>query len=97
MYSVPWWSFCPAPAALAAASLLAVLLMRVVNVSRHKDKLALVGGGLLLLVVMVGFQFWLQNSLGSGDPDLVMEQLLSRADGIIKAAGRIFPPSVWAA
>jgi ABC-2 type transport system permease protein len=81
---------------LAAASLLAVLLMRVVNVSRHKDKLALVGG-LLLLVVMVGFQFWLQNSLGSGNPDLVMEQLLSRADGIIKAAGRIFPPSVWAA
>ena len=50
-----------------------------------------------LVIVLVGFQFWLQSSLGGDDPELVMEQLLGRADGIIKAAGRVFPPSVWAA
>lgn len=49
------------------------------------------------MIVLVGFQFWLQSSLGGDDPELVMEQLLGRADGIIKAAGRVFPPSVWAA
>lgn len=81
---------------LSIASVLAVLLMRAVNLSRHKDKLTLVGG-LLLVVVMVGFQVWLQSSLGSGDPEVVMEQLLSRADGLIRAVGRVFPPSVWAA
>lgn len=81
---------------LSIASVLAVLLMRAVNLSRHKDKLTLVGG-LLLVVVMVGFQVWLQSSLGSGDPEVVMEQLLSRADGLIRAVGRVFPPSVWVA
>jgi len=81
---------------LTLASILTLLFMRVVNVSRHRDKLSLVGG-LLLLVLVVGFQFWLQSSLGVDDPELLMEQLLSRADGIIKMAGRVFPPSVWAA
>lgn len=81
---------------LVLASILAVLLMRLVNISRRKDRLALVGG-FLLVIVLVGFQFWLQSSLGGDDPELVMEQLLGRADGIIKAAGRVFPPSVWAA
>ncbi|NMB02207.1 MAG: hypothetical protein GX971_11945 [Firmicutes bacterium] len=81
---------------LVIASLLTVLLMRFVNISRHKDKLTLFGG-IALLVVVFGFQFWLQNSLGSGDPEVIMQQLLSQADGIIKAMGRIFPPSLWAA
>ncbi len=81
---------------LVLASLLAVLLMRAVNLSRHRDKLTLIGG-LVLLVVTIGFQFWLQNSLGAQDPEVIMEQLLSRADGLVRAAGRVFPPSVWAA
>lgn len=81
---------------LAVASLLAVLLMRVVNISRYRDKLTLFGG-ILLLVVVLGFQYWLQNSLGTDDPNLLMEQLLSQADGLIKAVSRTFPPSLWAA
>lgn len=81
---------------LILSSILAVLLMRVVNFSRHRDKLTLFGG-LALIIVTVGFQIWLQNSVGAGDPDQFMEQLLSQADGLIKAAGKVFPPSVWAA
>ena len=53
---------------LVLASILAVLLMRLVNISRHKDRLALVGG-FLLVIVLVGFQFWLQSSLGGDDPE----------------------------
>ncbi|MGI6625911.1 MAG: putative ABC transporter permease subunit [Limnochordia bacterium] len=81
---------------LVLASLLAVVLMRVVNLSRHKDKLTLFGGIALLLVIF-GFQYWLQNSLGSDDPNVLMEQLLRQADGLIMAVGRAFPPSLWAA
>lgn len=81
---------------LVIASLLVVLLMRFVNLSRHKDKLTLFGG-IALLVLVFAFQFWLQSSLGAGDPDLFIEQLFSQADGLIKAVGRVFPPSMWAA
>ena len=66
------------------------------NLSRHKDKLTLFGGIALLLVIF-GFQYWLQNSLGSDDPNVLMEQLLRQADGLIMAVGRAFPPSLWAA
>src|SRR5690606_33814516 len=55
---------------LILASILTLLFMRVVNVSRHRDKLSLVGG-LLLLVLVVGFQFWWQSSLGVDDPELL--------------------------
>ena len=81
---------------LVIASLLVVVLMRIVNLSRHKDKLTLIGG-IALLIVVFGFQFWLQNNLGSDDPNVVMEQLLSQADGLIMAVGRVFPPGLWAA
>lgn len=81
---------------LTVASVLTLVFMRFVNISRHRDKLTLIGG-LLLLAATMGFQFWLQSTLGAGDPEVLMEQLLSQADGLIKAAGRVFPPSVWAA
>lgn len=81
---------------LVLASLGTVLLMRFVNLSRHKDKLTLIGG-ILLLIAVFGFQFWLQSSLGSGDPDVVLDRLLNSADGLILAVGRAFPPSIWAA
>lgn len=81
---------------LVVASLLAVVLMRFVNLSRHKDKLTLYGG-MAILILVLGFQFWLQQSIGSGDPDLLLQKLLSQADGIIRAMGRVFPPSLWAA
>jgi ABC-2 type transport system permease protein len=81
---------------LVIASILAVLLMRFVNLSRYKDKLTLIGG-ILLLVVVLGSTYWMQESFGTDDPTALMEQLLSQADGLIVAVGRVFPPSVWAA
>ena len=81
---------------LVVASVFAVVLMRFVNLSRHKDKLTLVGG-ILLLVAIFGFQYWMQSNVGADDPNILMEQLLSQVDGLIVMVGRVFPPSLWAA
>ena len=81
---------------LVIAGVLTVLLMRFVNLSRYKDQLTWIGG-IGLLVLVFGFTFWLQNSVGTDDPLVLMEQLMTRADGLVKEVGNIFPPSVWAA
>ena len=81
---------------LVIASILAILLMRLVNLSRYKDKLTLIGG-ILLLVVVFGSTYWLQENVGTEDPNVFIAQLLSQADGLIHAVGRIFPPSIWSA
>ena len=81
---------------LVIASILAVLLMRFVNLSRYKDKLTLIGG-ILVLIVVFGSSYWLQENMGSDDPLVLMEQLLSQKDGLIGAVGKVFPPSIWAA
>ena len=81
---------------LVIASVLAVLLMRVANVSSRKDLVTMIGG-FLTLVVVVGVQLYLQVKMPNADPEELLIQLLSEADGLIKAVGRFFPPSVWAA
>lgn len=81
---------------LVIASLVAVVLMRFTNLSRHKDRLTLIGG-ILLVVVVLGLQLWMQNNVGDGDPELFLEQILSQTDGLVRIAGRVFPTSVWAA
>lgn len=81
---------------LVIASALSVVLMRLVNLSRYRDKLTLIGG-ILLLVIVFGGTYWLQQNVGTDDPSVLLEQLLSQADGLVKAVGRVFPPSVWAA
>ena len=81
---------------LVIASALSVVLMRLVNLSRYRDKLTLIGG-ILLLVIVFGGTYWLQQNVETDDPSVLLEKLLSQADGLVKAVGRVFPPSVWAA
>ncbi|NLL43807.1 MAG: hypothetical protein GX251_10770 [Firmicutes bacterium] len=81
---------------LVIAGVLAVLLMRLVNLSRYKDQLTWIGG-IGLLVLVFAFTFWLQNNVQSDDPMVLMELLMNQADGLIREVGKIFPPSVWAA
>ncbi len=81
---------------LMIASILAVVLMRFVNLSRYKDRLTLIGG-ILLVVLVFGSTYWLQENVGTDDPNVLIEQLLSQADSLIYAVGRIFPPSMWSA
>lgn len=81
---------------LVLASLFTVVLMRFTNLSRHKDRLTLIGG-ILLVVVVLGFQLWMQNNIGDGDPEAFLEQVLIQTDGLVRIVGRVFPTSVWAA
>ena len=74
---------------LVAAALLAVVLMRVVNISKRKDLFTLLGG-LLLVFVMIGGQLYLQMQ-AIQIPELFMEQLLAQTD---RQAFQAFP-SVW--
>lgn len=81
---------------LALVSVVTILLMRLVNLSRYKDKLTLIGG-IILLIVVFGGQYLLQQSFGSGDPQALLEQVLIELDGLIYLVGKVFPPSIWAA
>lgn len=81
---------------LLIASCLAVVLMRLVNLSRFKDRLTLIGG-ILILVLVLGSTYWLQENVGTDDPNVLMERLLSQADSLVYIMGRVFPPSAWSA
>src|SRR5690554_782281 len=81
---------------LIVSTILSIGLMRVVNRSRRKDLLAVIGGFALTLLI-VGFQFYLQFTMPNADPEQLMMDLMQRADGLVELLGRYFPPSVWAA
>ena len=77
---------------LALSALLAVGLMRVVNLSRRKDALIIVGS-LLIIVLQIFIQ--MRPRGGGGDADAFMRALVGK-DGLLGVLGRKFPPSVWA-
>jgi len=80
---------------LAAASVLIILLMRIINFRRYKDLFAIVGG-LVAILVSIGFSIFSQNFTKFDDPDMISRFLESRPDlaGLI---GKRFPPGLWAA
>jgi len=77
---------------LALSAVLAVGLMRVVNLSRRKDALIIVGS--LLIIVL---QLFIQTRPrgGGGGPDAFLRALVGK-DGLLGVIGSKFPPSVWA-
>ncbi len=76
---------------LALSALLAIGLMRVVNLTRKKDALIIVGS-----LVLIGLNFFFQmRAHGEGDPAAIARFLTER-DGLIQLIGSRFPPSVWA-
>lgn len=81
---------------LLAASLVMVLLMRVVNLSRHRDKLTLISG-LLIIVFSIGLQLWARGGAGGGDIEALLQQIVERTDGLVRIVGRVFPSATWGA
>lgn len=81
---------------VAIASILAVILMRIVGFTKRKDMLTIIGGFLLVLLI-IGVQFYMQTKLPApGDEQEFMIQLLSQANSLVAIAGKQFPPSIWA-
>jgi ABC-2 type transport system permease protein len=79
---------------LAFVAVLVVAMMRLINVSRKKDALILVGS-LVLIAGAVGLQFLIGKSQGRGG----MEDLaafLGSPDSLLNRIGAKFPPSAWA-
>jgi ABC-2 type transport system permease protein len=80
---------------LAIGSLLVVPMMRVVNLSRKKDALIIVGS-LILIAAALGLQFVLNRSAGPEPNTEVMVKFFASPDSLLKQVGAGFPPSVWA-
>jgi ABC-2 type transport system permease protein len=80
---------------LAVVSVLVVSMMRVVNISRKKDILVLIGS-ILMLAVVFGFQFLVQQAGNSSIHSQDVAAFLSSPDSLLSSIGAWFPPSIWA-
>ena len=86
---------------LAVVSLVVVVMMRFINVSRTKDALILVGS-ILLLVLAFGLQIVMGRSVGGGGagPDTssaAIAAFFTSPDSLLNRVGAFFPPARWAA
>ena len=80
---------------LAIVSILVVGMMRIVNLSRKKDALIIVGS-LLLITAGIGLQFVLGRS-GRSELDAgAIVNFFTAPDSLLKKVGAGFPPSIWA-
>lgn len=77
---------------LAAASLVIILLMRIVNLRRYKDLLAIVGG-LSAMFMGIGFSMLMQR-VPENPQDI--RNFFSGQTGMVEMIGRRFPPALWA-
>lgn len=79
---------------LTIGTVFIMLLMRVVNLRRNKDLLAIIGGFVGVLLAL-GINFFLQGVPKKGGEDFI-RNLLQSQSGLIKEIGKSFPPSIWA-
>ena len=79
---------------LSISALLAMGLMRVVNLSRKKDLLIIVGS-LFLIILQFFLQIRLRRS-GGGDGAAWVLNFFNDRNSLMNVIGRNFPPAVWA-
>ena len=79
---------------LTLGAVFIMLLMRVVNLKRNKDLLAIIGGFVGVLLAL-GTNFFLQRIPKTGGEEYI-KNLLESQSGLIQEIGRRFPPSIWA-
>ena len=80
---------------LGLVSIIVVGLMRVVNFSRKKDALIIVGS-LVLIVAGLGFQVYINRAAGSNPNPQALADFFASPDSLLKQIGSKFPPSIWA-
>jgi len=81
---------------LAAAGLVVVGMMRLVNVGKKKDLLIIIGS-LVLIAAALFLQFGLSRAAGTLGPDTQkIIALIGSPDGLVQTIGRRFPPAIWA-
>jgi len=81
---------------LAAAGLVVVGMMRLVNFGRKKDLLIIIGS-LVLIAASLFLQFGLSRAAGTSGLDAqAIIALIGSPDGLVQTIGRRFPPAIWA-
>jgi len=83
---------------LAVVSIVVVAMMRVINVSRKKDALILIGS-LVLIGASFAVQIGLGRSAGNGGPGASARALaafFTSPDSLLNRVGAVFPPGIWA-
>jgi ABC-2 type transport system permease protein len=81
---------------LAAAGLVVVGMMRLVNIGRKKDLLIILGS-LVLIAAAMFLQFGLSRTAGTSGPDAQkIIAMIGSPDGLVQTIGRRFPPAIWA-
>lgn len=79
---------------LLAGSLFVILLMRLVNIRKRKDLLAIIGGFIGILVALsTNFLF---SRIPEGNETEYFNNLLTSNAGFVDMIGKRFPPSLWA-
>jgi len=79
---------------LAFVSVLVVAMMRLINFSRKKDALILVGS-LVLIAGAFGLQLLIGKSQGRGSMES-LAALIGSPNSLLNRIGAKFPPSIWA-
>lgn len=79
---------------LTLGAIIIMLLMRVINLRRNKDLLAIIGGFAGVFLAL-GLNFFIQKIPKTAGKDFLKNMLESQS-GMINAIGRKFPPSLWA-
>jgi len=80
---------------LAIVSVLVVVMMRFINVSRKKDILILVGS-ILLIVLALALQIGLGRTAGPQPNAQAVAAFFTSPDSLLNRVGSKFPPSIWA-
>jgi ABC-2 type transport system permease protein len=80
---------------LVIVSLIVVPMMRLINISRKKDILILVGG-IAVLAAAFGFQFLTQKAQNQNVSAQQVAAFLASPDSLLQRIGSNFPPSIWA-
>jgi len=77
---------------LTVSALLVMLLMRFVNLRRHKDLLA-IAGGILIFMLSIGISMYIQKIPGNTER---IQNFLMGQTGLAEIMGKRFPPLLWA-
>lgn len=78
---------------LCLTSVLAIMLMRLVNLGKKKDLFTTIGG-IVALALMLGVQMYIQRAAVSGNPEQINSMLFAQ-NGLINTVAKVFPPAGW--
>lgn len=78
---------------LCLTSIIAVVIMRFINIGKKKDLFSIIGGivGIFLILAM---EVILQRTAVSADPEAIVKVLFSE-NGLVNTVAREFPPAKW--